>query len=226
MTQVQDVMTRDVVAVQAATPFKRIAELIVERKVSAVPVLDADGVLIGLVSEADLITRIEFPAGRRHASFMDALRHGDELARSEATVAAERMTAWPSTIRPDAALAEAARRMLHAVVKRLLVVDADNRLIGIVTRSDLLKVVLRADEGIRAEVLDDALGRRMAMEASRFTVEVRDGRVTLHGQLERRSQMGLAEDLVLAVPGVTGVENLMSWELDDTRLTPPPPAIP
>ena len=168
MTQVQDVMTRDVVAVQAATPFKRIAELIVERKVSAVPVLDADGVLIGLVSEADLITRIEFPAGRRHASFMDGLRHGDELARSEATVAAELMTAWPSTIRPDAALAEAARRMLHAVVKRLLVVDADNRLIGIVTRSDLLKVFLRADEGIRAEVLDDALaaGWRWRLPAS------------------------------------------------------------
>ena len=67
MTKVQDVMTRDVAVVQATTPFKRIAELLVERKVSAVPVVDDDGVPIGLVSEADLITRTEFPAGRRHA---------------------------------------------------------------------------------------------------------------------------------------------------------------
>jgi CBS domain-containing protein len=226
MTKVQDVMTRNVAAVQAATPFKRIAELIVERKVSAVPVIDTDGIPIGVVSEADLITRTEFPAGRRHASFLDRVRHDDELAKSEATVAAELMTGWPTTIRPDADLAEAARRMLRARVKRLLVVDRARRLIGIVTRSDLLKVFLRADADIRAEVLDGVLARRMALDPLRFTVKVRDGKVTLYGQLERRSQMMLAEDLVLAVPGVVGVENLLSWELDDTHMTLPPPAIP
>jgi CBS domain-containing protein len=225
MATVADVMTTDVAAVRETTTFKRIVEIMADRNVSAVPVVNADGVPIGVVSEADLLTKTEFPTGRRHASLLDRLRHGDELAKAEGMVAFELMTSWPSTIMPEAPLAEAAGRMLHARIKRLLVVGEGNQLIGIVSRSDLLTAFLRPDEEIRREIADRVLCRQLAMDPLRFAVAVRNGVVTITGRVERRSQITYVEDLVRQVDGVVQLDLQLAWTTDDTGIYPAVPWI-
>ena len=215
MTTVAEVMTRDVAAVRKSTPFKRIVELMAERKVSAVPVVNAHGVPVGLVSEADLLPKTEYRSGQTHASFVERLKRPDEVAKAEGTLATDLMTWWPITIRPDVRLAEAARRMLHARIKRLLVVGERGELIGIVSRSDLLGTFLRSDQEIRREIVDDVLGRQLAMNPLRFAVSVRDGVVTLIGQVERRAQVPLVEGVVRAVDGVVQLDSHLTWATDD-----------
>jgi CBS domain-containing protein len=106
-------------------------------------------------------------------------------------------------------------------VKRLPVVDADGRLVGIVSRRDLLRVFLQSDEAIRAEILDDVFHRVLWVEPPQVSVEVHDGVVTLAGQLEQRSLVEIAVRLTTAVGGVVGVENHLTYKTDDRRIDVP-----
>lgn len=216
--KVASVMTSDVVTVGPGTPYKEVVERLRERRVSAVPVVDADRRVIGIVSEADLLVKEERPGGRPGGPLVDP--HG-EAAKAEARNAAALMTAPAVTVGPEATLTEAARLMHRKHVKRLPVVDADGRLVGIVSRADLLQVFLRSDESIAREVREDLLRHALVIDPATVTVAVDDGVVHLEGQLETQSLALILTHLVKAVEGVVAVEDRLRWRVDDSTVEVP-----
>lgn len=212
---VQDVMTRTVIVVNASAPFKELVGLMDEHRVSALPVVDGEGRLVGIVSEADLLLKEGYTpsGGERHV--FEGRRRRIERSKASGLVAAQLMTAPVVTVSPEASLGEAARRMHERRVKRLPVVDAEGRVVGIVSRADLLKVFLRCDEEIRHEVVRDVIERTLWIDPLTIRVEVRDGVVLLQGQVERRSLIPVFVSLVQRVEGVVGVDARLSYEVDD-----------
>lgn len=199
---VDDVMTRKVVAVRPQTGYKELVALMNEHAIGAVPVVDvvdSDGRLVGLVSETDLLAKERARAERPPAGPVRPDR------RAEATTAADLMTAPVTTIQVGEPLARAARVMLRTKIRHLPVLDAGGRLVGILSRGDLLKPYLRSDESIRHEVatavLDDVLG----LPAGAVEVAVEDGVVTLEGQVETSAAGEAAVRLTRAVEGVVAV---------------------
>lgn len=220
---VRDQMTRDVATVIVDTPYKAVAELLESRRISAVPVLDADGRVAGVVSEADLLPKIEFEGVDEPAPFLD--RNRKARAKAVGTTAGEVMTSPAVTITPDESVTAAARLMDRKRVKRLPVVDTDGQPVGIVSRHDLLRVFVQTDEVIQAEVVEDVFRRILWIEPPQVTVDVQDGVVTLAGELEQRSLVDIAARLTAAVDGVVGVVNKLGYRVDDRRLEVPDPLL-
>jgi len=215
--EVDDVMTRRVTTVQVGARFKDVARLLAEHKISAVPVLDGDGTLVGMVSEADLLRKEQYhedalPTRRRFGSRRERVLRAKALG----DFAGDVMTAPAITIGPEATVVEAAKLMIEQNVKRLPVVDADGCLIGIVSRADLLWVFLRPDDEIAEEIRHEVLARVLLQEPT-YTVAVTDGIVTLSGKLDRRSTVEIADRLVRAVDGVVDVVNGLTYQLDDSE---------
>jgi CBS domain-containing protein len=180
---VRDVMTTEVVAVEAWTPFKEIVARLAEHRISAVPVLDADGRVLGVVTEADLLLKQEHPDPEVDVPLAWSRRRRRERKKAAAVVSGELMTTPPVNVAPTATVTEAARRMQTARVKRLPVVDEEGRLVGIVSRADLLKVFTRPDDAIRRELMEDVIVGDFMMNPSRFFIHVDDGVVVLQGSL-------------------------------------------
>ncbi|OII60673.1 hypothetical protein BJP40_09115 [Streptomyces sp. CC53] len=195
---VADLMTPEAVAVQPGTSFKEIARLLDEYGITAVPVVDDEEQPVGVVSEADLL--------RRHTGADDGARTAQGLMSSPAIVA-----------RPEWSAVEAARVMERHRIKRLPVVDAAGRLIGVLSRSDLLQLFLRRDRAIQEEILEDVVTRTLGLPPSAVTVDVHDGAVTLSGTLERRSLVPIVERLCESVDGVVAVDTRLAYEWDDTE---------
>jgi CBS domain-containing protein len=149
--RVRDVMTADVVIATDVTPFKEIVRLLSKHGVSALPVVAADRRLIGIVSEADLLAKevVDPEADREPHLFRSRRRFAE---KADALVATQLMTTPVASVGADASIREAARSMHERKVKRLPVVDTDGRVVGIVSRADLLKVFLRPDVQIADEV--------------------------------------------------------------------------
>ncbi|MBN0042757.1 CBS domain-containing protein [Streptomyces actuosus] len=200
---VNDVMTRTVVALAGGAEFKEIVRTVEQWGVSALPVLDAHGRVIGVVSEADLLRKEEFrdtaPTGPPGAPGPS----GREKA--EGVTAQDLMTSPAVTVHPDATLARAARVMAHRGVKRLPVVDDDGVLKGIVSRSDLLRVFLRSDEDIAEEIRREIVVGRFPEQIDAVRVDVHEGVVTLTGRVRDTSVVPLAVWLVRSVEGVVDV---------------------
>jgi CBS-domain-containing membrane protein len=194
---VSDVMTHTVVAVGRDAPFKEIVELFQQWKVSAMPVLEGEGRVIGVVSEADLLHKEEF---RDRDSFSGDLA---DRIKAGAVTAGELMSAPAVTVHPDATLAEAARIMARRRVKRLPVVDSVAMLQGVVSRSDLLKVFLRPDDEVAEQIRDSVLPLLPSTEA--VTVSVTEGVATLGGTLPDRALAPVLARAVQAVEGVVDV---------------------
>jgi CBS-domain-containing membrane protein len=211
---VENVMTRDVVCARKDTPYKKLVELLATRRVSAVPVVDDRRHVLGIVSEADLLLKQEKPA-RQLARVLSARRRRLERAKAKATVAAELMSQPAITIGAQATLTEAARRLHAGGIKRLPVIDAVGRLVGIVSRVDLLKTFLRSDEELQEEIVEDVIFGDLFMAPNRFDVHVRDGVVALQGRCERRSLIPTVVRAVAAVEGVVRVENRLGYDVDD-----------
>jgi CBS domain-containing protein len=131
------------------------------------------------------------------------------------------MTSPAVTVGPDVTVAEAARLLHRHGVKRLPVVDPAGPLLGIVSRADLLKVFLRPDGEIAADVRQEVLVRSLWVEPDSVDVDVRDGVVTLRGRLERYSQTAIAVNLVHGLDGVVDVVNELDFEVDDTPIMVP-----
>jgi len=212
---VRDMMTTDVVTVEATAPFKEIVARLAGQRVSAVPVVEADGRVLGVVSEADLLLKEEHLDGELGVPLVWTRRRRIEREKAAGTVAGELMTAPVVTVQPTATVAEAARRMHAAGVKRLPVVGEGGRLLGIVSRADLLKVFARADEAIRREIVDEIILREFMMDPSRFFVRVEDGVVVLEGAVERRSLVPFVLRAVQGVEGVVRVEDRLTYDVDD-----------
>ncbi len=215
---VASVMTADVVTVGPGAPYKEVVERLRERRVSAVPVVDFERRVIGVVPEADLLLKEERPEHRLGGPLVDP--HGD-AAKAEARNAAALMTAPAVTVRPEATLTEAARLMHRKHVKRLPVVDAEGRLVGIVSRADLLQVFLRSDDSIAREIREELLLHTLVIDPATVTVEVEEGVVRLQGELETRSLALVLARLVKAVEGVVAVESRLRWRLDDSTVGVP-----
>ncbi|GAA3771556.1 CBS domain-containing protein [Streptomyces coacervatus] len=201
---VSDVMTRTVAAVGRKAAFKDIVRTMQDRKVSAVPVVDGGRRVVGVVSEADLLPKEEFRDS--DPDRYTQLRRLSDLAKAGSVTADELMTSPALTVKAGATLAQAAREMARARVKRLPVVDDTGRLEGIVSRADLLKVFLRDDEEIAEEVRREVVAYLFPAPASAVRVEVRDGVVTLGGRVRDTSLVPVAARLVRAVEGVVDVE--------------------
>jgi CBS domain-containing protein len=212
--KIEAVMTCEVVTAKPATPFRELVELLEQRRISALPVVDDDGRVVGIVSEADLLIKQGYPHGGDDAGMIEALRHPRRFDKGAGTCAAEVMTRRVVTVPLGTPLAAAARLMIRLGVKRLPVVDGQGRLAGIVTRSDLLKAFLRPDPAIVWEIRHDILPDYGAPGVG-VTVAVHDGTVVLTGGVERRSEVGALVRSVQAVEGVAGVNAQLTWEIDD-----------
>ncbi|MFI8371913.1 CBS domain-containing protein [Streptomyces sp. NPDC085466] len=200
---VADVMTKKVVAVRPDASFKEIVTAMERWKVTALPVLEGEGRVVGVVSEADLLLKEEFHDHR--LGMVEQLRRRDATAKAGSDRAAELMTTPAVTVRPEASLPRAARLMATHRVKRLPVVDADGMILGVVSRSDLLKVFLRSDEELADEVRRDVVGHLFPLSRDRIEVRVDAGVVTLTGDVRDSTLIPLAERLARAVEGVVDV---------------------
>ncbi|MEE6269783.1 CBS domain-containing protein [Streptomyces noursei] len=200
--RVSDVMTQPVAAVDRGAGFKQIVETLWRWQVSALPVVSTERRVVGVVSEADLLPKEGFREA--DADRLERLRASDDVRRAEAVTAGELMTSPAVTVHADATLAQAARTMARASVKRLPVVDGNGLLLGIVSRADLLKVFLRSDDDLAWEVRR-ALAKFFAAPTRDLHVEVADGVVTLSGQLRDRSLVPVVARLVRTVEGVVDV---------------------
>lgn len=221
---IRDLMTKDVVSVRASTPYKEIIEVMAASGVNAVPVVDADRRLVGIVSDTDLILKEEH-AGR--GAEHHRLEHGRrriEHDKAAGRVAGDLMTSPVTSIGGDATPGEAARLMHARRVKQLPVTEETGTLIGIVSRRDLLGVFLRSDEDIRDELLHGVLERTLWLtpREAQLRVTVDQGIVTLQGSIDRKSMLDIVVGLAYGVEGVVGVINRVRPVTDDTRIRPEP----
>jgi CBS domain-containing protein len=214
--RIADVMTTDVVSVDEDAPFREIVDLLAERGVSAVPVLDAAGHVVGVVSQADLLHRVELTAHPCDGYLFEGARRRAGREKAMAATARDLMSQPALTVTAYVSVSEGARRMDEAEVKRLPVVDEQGRLVGIVSRGDLLKVFRQPDAAIAERVVADVLRRAVGVAPPEVTVSVQDGVVTLAGTVERRSQIPVALGLTAAVDGVVDVVSELAYRWDDT----------
>jgi CBS domain-containing protein len=214
---VKDLMTTQVVTVRPATPFKEIVARLAEHRVSAMPVVDGAGRVLGVVSEADLLLKEEFPDPDQDMPLFWTRRRRLEREKAAGSTARDLMSVALVSISPDATVVEAARRMHRANIKRLPVIGEGGRLVGIVSRSDLLKVFNRPDRSIRREIMDDVIVGEFTMDPDRFFIHVDDGVVVLQGRVERRSLIPYLIRAVQGVEGVVRVEDRLAYDIDDVE---------
>jgi CBS domain-containing protein len=214
---VRDVMTTDAATVTPGTSLKEVARILVDRGISGVPVVDAEGGVLGVVSETDLLAkeRADPPARGGPLAWLVDPAEVVERRKLAARLAGEVMSAPALTIAPQRSLATAAGWMLDHRVNRLPVVE-HGKLVGIVTRADLVRAFARPDAEIAREIRGDVLGRQMLLDDRAVDVEVDAGEVVLRGVFGRRSQAQLMPRLVARVAGVVGVESKLTWREDDT----------
>jgi len=209
---VKDVMTTHAVAVRRNASYKEMAARLRELRVSAFPVLDDDNKVIGVVSEADLLTKeaLEYSA----PGLIGGILHGRERAKAAAVTAAELMTKPAVTIGPREPVSHAARLMYSRKVKRLPVVDDDGRLVGIVSRADLLSVFSRPDAEIRRDIIENVILGTVLTDPARFTVTVKDGVVTVEGKPENASVGRDMIEEIRHVEGVVAARDRLSYPLE------------
>jgi CBS-domain-containing membrane protein len=200
---VADVMIEDVVSVLPSTPFRRLLDLLWLNEVSALPVIDERGALVGMVTESDLLVRAEFKAGALKGEAGKAELH-KKLETASPLTAADVMTRPVVTARLEATLADTARLMRTRKLRRLPVLDAAGALVGMVSQVDLLKVFFRSEETVEWDVRD--LLRRRFGKGDAVQVRVADGVVHLEGLAPASPDTDRLVALVDALPGVVAVE--------------------
>ncbi|MCF3119132.1 CBS domain-containing protein [Streptomyces arenae] len=229
-SKIGSVMTGDVVSARYGTPFKEVARLLADHRISGLPVLDLDDKVIGVVSETDLLVREAQAPGPYRPSRRFVLPGVTGAARRNRAKAAARtagqlMSTPPVCVRADNSIVEGARRMAQEEVERLPVIDEEDRLVGIVTRRDLLQVFLRSDDAIRREVIEEVLVQTLWLTPRTIGVDVHEGVVTLEGRLERRSEIPIAVRMTREIDGVVAVVDKLGYHLDDSHLRPDEQAV-
>lgn len=213
---VSEVMTRAVATASPEASLKTVAWSLDYNHVSALPVVDTRHHPIGVISEADLLRQ---QAGLPDTEGRDQMRRTGAV---DARTAGDLMSTPVLTARPEWGIVETARFLHERGVKRLPVVDDTGTLVGIVSRSDLLRPMLRRDDAIHDEIIDEVLGRTLRMPPGGVTVTVREGVVTLSGTVEERSSIPIIEHLCLSVDGVVCVDQSLEYAVDDLASDPGP----
>ncbi|GAA2961720.1 MULTISPECIES: CBS domain-containing protein [Streptomycetaceae] len=213
--KVDELMSRQVVSVHRDTPFKEIVRVLSTNRVTAVPVVDDGRRVLGVVSEGDLLRKTTDRAAPGELPAVPGLEAW-ERARSQGTRAEELMSAPAVCARPGWTFVEAARLMEVQGVKRLVVADDEDRLVGIVSRGDLLGIFLREDEDIRREIVQDVVAGTLRLDPAPIGVTVRDGRVELSGILPFRGMIPALERMCATVDGVVSVSAHLTYGADDT----------
>ena len=208
--KVETIMTRDVASVTPETPLKVVATTLLGFGISGLPVCDHAGRVVGVVSESDVLFKEVGSEPHGKALFPQRGRKGKEDART----AGEAMTAPAVVIESKCAVWEAARKMLEHHVNRLPVVD-DGRLVGIVTRSDLVRAFVRPDAELERELVDDVMTRTLWIDTDRVDVDVELGEVHLRGNVDTKTDAEIVAEYASRVPGVVRVESELSWSVDD-----------
>jgi CBS domain-containing protein len=211
MTKVGDVMTENVTSVRESAPFKEIAARLCEQQVSAFPVVDDDGKVIGVVSEADLMPKEALESGLETHTGLSGLLHRAELGKAKGETAADLMSRPPVTVRPFDFVSYAAHLMYERRVRCLPVVDGDGRPAGMISMGDVLTVFSRPDEQIRREITDRVIYDEFLTDPAAFTVTVTDGVVTLAGTPESAALGHRIVDTVRRVEGVVAVHDQLRY---------------
>lgn len=217
-----ELMTTDIITVGPDAPLKEAARRMVEAGVSGLPVTDESGTLVGIITEADFVAS---EAGRRAPTRAGLLRHwlkGDEMPAHERHVK-DVMSAEVKTLSPETDHAEAARTMQREGIKRVPVVESDGRLVGIVSRGDILRAFNRPDAAIISDITDHILREVLWIDPRLVRVSCDDGNVVLTGRLETRSDAQLLTELTRRLDGVASVNDQLSWSYDNTKLEMPSP---
>jgi CBS-domain-containing membrane protein len=199
--QVVDVMTTDVISVTPDTPITNAARLMFRNRISGLPVCDETSCLVGIITEADFL-RLEL-----------ARQEADELA--PIVTVAEVMSDEVITIGPDAAIVDAARTMVIHDVNRLPVVDGEAKMLGIISRLDVVAVFTRPDDVIEDEIREDVLRRILFVDPETVSVTVVNGVATFEGEIGTRRESRLLGELVRRLDGVMRVDNRLTWRIDD-----------
>jgi CBS domain-containing protein len=225
MTTVREVMTTPVLTVRRTTSLKEVAQLLVEHRISGLPVVDIDGTVLGVVSEADFLLKGSGEGAVRHRPLARLLGESKEtrsqLDKVRATRTADAMTAPAITIESGRPISEAARLMSHKKINRLPVVD-DGLLVGIVTRADLVRAYARSDEELEDTIRGDVIHRALWLDPAAFAVHVKDGVASISGHVDRKSTADLVAQATAIVPGIVDVEASITWSLDDRQVQPAP----
>ena len=217
-----DVMTREVVTIGPDTPVLQIVQLLLSRGISGVPVIDEAGALLGVVSQGDLLRRVEIGTEKRRggwrAFFIGTATLAEEYVRSHGTIARDIMTRDVISVSRDASLADIADLMEQKRIKRVPVLE-DGKLVGIISRSNLLRAFSSQQPGASAEVAaDDAtvreallaeLGRQTWSRRAENTVVVSEGIVHLWGLVATPEELRALELAAQGIPGVKAVRNHM-----------------
>jgi CBS domain-containing protein len=209
--KVKDVMTAAVVTVDADTALKDAAHLFVEHHITGVPVVDASGEVVGVLSEADIVAKEAKQRHHKRSALAWLLDPVDPWLddRAGARTVREAMSSPALTIGPNAEVSEAAARMVEDGVNRLPVIE-DGTLIGIVTRADLVRAFTRPDDEIHREIVHDVVERVFWLDPAEVVVVVNHGAVVLSGRVETESDVKLLPELVQRVPGVVSVSAALS----------------
>ncbi|HEY2372133.1 MAG TPA: CBS domain-containing protein [Gaiellaceae bacterium] len=202
---IEALMTKDVVTVSPELPLKQVAALLSKMRISGVPVCDPDGVVLGVISEADIIRKEQGLAPDVHGVMRWFARVFDrELDKVEAYTVREAMTSPALTVRPFEPVSKAARLMVEHRINRLPVA-VEGRLVGIVTRADLVQAFHRNDGEIADQIRDEVFVRALWLGPEALDLKVDDGVVTVAGTVDTESDARVTEHLVRSVPGVIGV---------------------
>lgn len=210
---VRDVMTRTVVVAPLGATFKELVRLMHGYRVGSVPVVGTDETIVGVVSEGDLLLKRDPELLEWH--LLEGPHRRADRRKALGRVARDLMSAPPITIGPDATTSEAAHLMRERGLKHLPVVDDHGKILGMVSRVDLLAAFLRSDDAVADEVTHFLAGRLQDPDA--VWVEVHDGIVRIEGLVEYRTLVQRLVDRIRLMEGVVGVDaERLDWEVDDT----------
>ena len=189
-------MTTEVISVSKDTGLREAARLMFRNRISGLPITEPDGTLTGIITEADFL-RLEVER--------------QEGTRGQGDTVGEVMSRGVVTVRPEMEIYEAAKIMAVQEVKRLPVVDDDNRLLGVISRADIVSIFTRPDDVIEDEIREDLIRRVLFIDPDEIQVDVSNGVVTLSGEMATRGEASMLEELTNRLDGVLGVESNLTW---------------
>lgn len=226
--KVSQLMSPEVITVGADAPLKEAARRMIEAGVSGLVVTQGRCAIQGVITEADFVkTESERRAGKRARLLRWFSREEPEVPDTERVVG-DVMTSEVITLDVEADHAEAARLMRKAKIKRVPIVDDKGCLVGILSRSDIMRAFARSDAEIVDEITDHVMREVLWVDPRRVKIRCMDGNLVLEGRLETKSDVTLLEALARRVDGVVSLVSHLQWDIDNTKLemVPPPPGIP